>query len=114
MTAHTRVRGECLHPDVKPDDFQCPGCRAHKPRSDAAHTYGPDCRHALTKPRQKSKRPYRCVRASSEPTSSLRGSNLGIEDERKAEEALPPMPAPIPPDERPRGARDPVPAGFIR
>ena len=104
---HTRVRGECLHPDVTPDDFSCPGCVAHKPRSDGRHTYGPDCRHALTAPRHKTKRPYGRVPAKAEPTSSLRGSDLGIEDELKAEAAVPPTP--VPPDERPRGARDPMP-----
>ena len=93
--AHTRIRGECKHPDVEPLEFLCPGCVARKSRADSTHTYGPDCRHALTKPRQPaSRRPYGRPPAHQEPTAALRrGAELGAADEQAAEDATAAGPA---------------------
>ena len=69
--AHSRVRGECEHPDVPSVTFDCPGCAAKRPRDNQAHTYGPNCRHAVTTGRKKApKRPRSQVPAAAEPTSS--------------------------------------------
>ncbi|CAE7203568.1 RE1 [Symbiodinium sp. CCMP2592] len=86
---HTRIRGECKHPDVKALIFDCPACKARRNRSDEGHTFGPDCRHVLTSQRAKAvrKRPYARIPASSEPTAGLRASSLGREAEHNAEDA---------------------------
>ena len=87
---HSRIRGECKHPDVVPGDFSCPGCIAHKPRADSTHTYGPDCRHALTNARTSvRRRPMGRVPAHAEPTAGLRASDLGVRAEQEAEKAEP-------------------------
>ena len=103
---HTRKRGECKHPDTESVVFTCPGCAAHKTRADPSHTYGPDCRHALTSPRTTvQRRPFGRKPAKSEPTAGLRASDLGQQVERQAEEASAddaPEPA--------RGSTDPAPA----
>ena len=85
---HTRIRGECKHPDVQPLTFDCPACKARKNRSDEGHTFGPDCRHVLTAQRSKAvrRRPYARIPASSEPTAGLRASGLGRGAERDAED----------------------------
>ena len=87
--SHSRERGICKHPDIAPHKFECPGCVAHRPRNNSSHTFGPDCRHSLTTPRTGTRRrPYSRVPAEEEPTSGLRGSDLGVEDERDVEEQL--------------------------
>ena len=86
---HSRVVGECKHPDVESITFDCPGCKARRPRSDAAHTFGPDCRHAVTRERKKvPKRQRGRVPTTEEPTSSLRSRGLGDADEQQAERQL--------------------------
>ena len=87
--AHSRERGVCKHPNVTPHTFECPGCVAHRPRNHTSHTFGPDCRYSLSTPRTGvRKRPYSRVPAEEEPTSGLRGSDLGVEDERNVENQL--------------------------
>ena len=93
---HSRKRGECKYPDVRPGDFQCPGCLAHKPRADPAHKYDETCRHGLTSARSsKQRRPMGRVAARSEPTAELRASDLGQQAEQDAEQANAPR---APPD----------------
>ena len=78
---HTRVPGECKHPEVEAVVFDCAGCTKGLPRASDAHTYGPDCRHALTSARTGvRKRPHARVRAEEEPTSKLAASRLGQGD----------------------------------
>ena len=86
---HNRVVGECKHPEVPSMAFDCPGCKAHRARDHASHTYGPDCRHAVTSGRKKAhKRQQGHVPTSSEPTSTLRARHLGDADEQEAEDRL--------------------------
>ena len=87
--AHSRVRGECKHPDVPSVTFDCPGCAAKRPCDNQAHTYGPN-RHAVTTGRKKApKRPRSQVPAAAEPTtSSLRARGMGDADEQEAESRL--------------------------
>ena len=86
---HSRVVRECKHPDVESITFDCPGCKARRPRADATHTFGPDCRHAVTKERKKApKRQRGRVPTTEEPTSSLRSRGLGDADEQQAEDQL--------------------------
>eukprot|EP00435_Cladocopium_sp_Y103_P057491 s245_g19.t2 len=88
-SAHSRVPGECKHPDVPTVKFECPACKARKPRDHQAHTYGPNCRHALSAGRKKApKRPKSQVPAAAEPTSSLRARGMGDADEQTAEDRL--------------------------
>ena len=86
---HSRIRGECKYPDDETIKFECPGCKNRKPRHDESHTFGPDCKHAVTIPRKsaKQRRPFGRVPARGEPTSGIPASKLGIHDEQKAEEA---------------------------
>ena len=110
-TLHTRRPGECKHPNVEPADFQCPGCVNHKPRSDASHTYGPDCRHALTSSRtSKQTRPYGRVPARVEPTSGARASRLGREAEQQAEQAAAGDAQPAPAEASPENVESAEPA----
>eukprot|EP00439_Symbiodinium_sp_Y106_P057262 s2270_g8.t1 len=85
---HSREAGVCKYPDDHPVDFKCPGCVARKNRADESHTYGPDCRHVLTKPREpaKQRRPFGRRPAHDEPTSGLKASKLGAQAEQRAEE----------------------------
>jgi len=69
--------------------FERPGCAAHRPRNHTSHTFGPDCRYSLSTPRTGTrKRPYSRVPAEEEPTSGLRGSDLGVEDETSVKRKL--------------------------
>ena len=85
---HSRIRGQCKYPDSETIEFGCPACKARKNRSDEGHTFGPDCRHVLTQVRAsaKQRRPFGRVPARTEPTGNLRGSSLGRQAERDAEE----------------------------
>lgn len=86
---HSRVAGECKHPDTEPVTFDCPACKARKPRDHASHTYDDKCRHAVTAARKKvPKRSRARVPASDEPTSGLRARGMGDADEQAAEEQL--------------------------
>ncbi|OLP83040.1 hypothetical protein AK812_SmicGene36245, partial [Symbiodinium microadriaticum] len=89
---HSRIRGQCKHPDVESIVFDCPACRKNKTRADPGHTFGPDCRHVLSQPRKSSanRRPYGRLPAREEPTAGLRGSDLGRAEEQAAEDAIPP------------------------
>ncbi|CAK9067108.1 Retrovirus-related Pol polyprotein from transposon RE1 (Retro element 1) (AtRE1) [Includes: Protease RE1 [Durusdinium trenchii] len=82
---HSRVPGECKHPDLEAIEFKCPGCMKGLPRSNELHDYGPDCRHALTTRRTGTRRrPFSRVPAEEEPTSKLKASELGKADEASA------------------------------
>ena len=84
------------HPDVESITFDCPSCRKNKSRVDPGHTFGPDCRHALSQARRSSanRRPYGRLPARDEPTAGLRGSDLGRAEEQAAEDAIPRAAAP--------------------
>ena len=85
---HSRTVGECKHPHVAPQEFTCEGCKKHRKRSDESHTFGPDCRHAVARPRKSSKqpRPFGRVPARAEPTADLPAATLGQRAEQEAEE----------------------------
>ena len=87
---------QALHPDVESITFDCPSCRKNKSRVDPGHTFGPDCRHALSQARRSSanRRPYGRLPARDEPTAGLRGSDLGRAEEQAAEDAIPRAAAP--------------------
>ena len=118
---HSRIRGQCKHPDEAPHTFECPACVARKPRSDEAHTFGPDCKHAHTSQRAsaRQRRPFGRVPAKAEPTSGLKADGLGRAAEQQAEDALAPRanaPSsswrdPQPPDEDEAGRPAASPAG---
>ena len=91
---HNRVRGECKHPDVEPMIFECPSCKTRKHRSDPGHTFGPDCRHALTQERKSSRRrPYARRPATQEPTADLHPNSLNQGAMLDEEAAAPQGPA---------------------
>ena len=90
---HTRVRGECRHPDVQPIEWSCRACQQHWPRYHDDHTHMPqECRWAAAPTREGHKRkgahprPPR-VPASDEPTAGreAEGPALGRADEARAE-----------------------------
>ena len=74
-------------PRMNPWSSHVLGARGRKNRSDESHTFGPDCRHAYTKPREKAiqRRPFGRKPASSEPTSELKASRLGNAAEQEIE-----------------------------
>ena len=84
---HNRQPGICKYPNDEPMEFTCPGCKARKPRSSEDHTFGPDCRHAYTKSREKAvqRRPFARKPASTEPTAGLKADRMGIRAEQEAE-----------------------------
>ena len=90
---HNRKPGVCKYPNDEAMDFACPGCRARKNRSSEDHTFGPDCRHAYTKPREKAvqRRPFGRKPASSEPTAGLKADQLGQPAEQEAERKQAPI-----------------------
>lgn len=76
---HTRD-SICKYPNVKTVTWDCPACKAHRHRSHETHSFGPDCQWAIVSSRSSGARRPRqghhprdpIVKASSEPTSSLR------------------------------------------
>ena len=109
---HNRTPGVCKYPDDEAVEFSCPGCQGRKNRSSEDHTFGPDCRLAYTKPREKAvqRRPFARKPASSEPTAGLKATKLGIAAEQAAELRCAPKssssrgPDPNPPDEDDKGS----------
>lgn len=78
-TRHTRGP-DCKFPNVEPMSWSCPACVKNRHRSHSSHTLGPDCQWAIATTRSEGARKHRTghhprdpiVKASSEPTSSLR------------------------------------------
>ena len=76
---HTRDEN-CKHPNVETIIWDCAGCKAHRHRSHESHTFGPDCQWAIVSSRSSGARRPRqghhprdpVIKASSEPTGSLR------------------------------------------
>ena len=92
---HSRVRGECMHPDIIPFDEGCPGCRNDKPRSHPSHTYDSDCRHAVTEPREgttkrASVRESKAPRSGRVPVSEDPTSGMGMPSEEEYEPSIRP------------------------
>ena len=44
---HNRVPGQCKYPEDESVTWNCPACKAHRPRGHGTHTFGPDCKHAI-------------------------------------------------------------------
>ena len=76
---HTRDEN-CKHPNVETIIWDCAGCKAHRHRSHESRTFGPDCQWAIVSSRSSGARRPRqghhprdpVIKASSEPTGSLR------------------------------------------
>ena len=109
---HNRQPGICKYPNDEAYEFPCPGCKARKNRADESHTFGPDCRHALTKERRKAtqRRPFARRPARDEPTAGLKASGLGRQAENAAEEAEAEERKRLAAAEPARGSRDPEPS----
>eukprot|EP00971_Amphidinium_carterae_P070838 1401011-Amphidinium_carterae.1 len=88
---HSRIPGECLHPDVEAIRFDCPACQQHKPRWSDGHTYELGvCRWASAQDRNRHRKNHRQPRPArvpehTEPTARLAApEQLGNADEAQA------------------------------
>ena len=91
---HSRVRGECMWPDVKPVVWGCPGCKQHKPYGHPSHTHSENCKHAVIAHRTGVPRTGRHPRPPDRPASAsvaadlqpqlADGTDLGALDEARA------------------------------
>ena len=51
--SHTRVRGQCKHPDVEPYEWTCPACVKYMPRGHKDHKLDHTCRWSLAPTRKR-------------------------------------------------------------
>eukprot|EP00971_Amphidinium_carterae_P123670 2449275-Amphidinium_carterae.1 len=117
---HTRIAGDCLHPDIQ-TELTCPGCMTGRPRWHDLHTLQPgECRWAVATVRRLQERQARgrhdeprpaLPRAHEEPTARVGGAHrLGTAEEeaarleeQRAQDAFDPLLDPMHP-ELPGGA----------